>query len=61
MLFEEMEKGNVDLMLIFRVLGVFVDDIDFFELLSEEEMVEWYERMMLDCCRCDDGVGEFVL
>jgi hypothetical protein len=42
-LLEETEKGNADPMLTSRVLGVPVDDIDFPEPPSEEEMVERYE------------------
>lgn len=60
-LLEETEKGNADPMLTSRVLGVPVDDIDFPEPPSEEEMVERYERTMLGRRRHDDGAGESAL
>jgi len=60
-LLEETEKGNADPMLTSKVLGAPVDDIDFSEPPSEEEMVERYERTMLDRRRRDDGAGDSAL
>jgi len=60
-LLRETEEGNEDPMLTSKVLGVTVDDIDFPEPPSEEEMVERYERTMLDRRRRDDGAGESAL